>query len=101
MIQFSFTSERYKHDFPEAVAEVISATKSKPAMVPPVPGAPVIPAGQVSLYASFSVYASAQAKAEGGQALETISRSYTCDEADESFSKSEELFLAEVDGTTV
>lgn len=102
MIQFSFTSDRLKHTFPQAVAEVSSATKSKTGgMTPVAPGGTPAPAGQVSLYASFSVYASAAAKAAGGQPVDTISKSYTCAEADEPFVKAEELFLAEVDGTAV
>lgn len=97
MVQFSFTSDRLKHTFPSAVAEVTSATKSKMGAGPA--GQPA--AGEVSLFASFSVYASAQAKADGGQPVDTISKSYTCAELDESFTKAEELFLAEVNGTTV
>jgi hypothetical protein len=101
MIQFSYTSDRLKHAFPDAVAEVISATKSKTGVMPAVPGAAPAPAGQVNLFASFNVYASATAKSQGGQPVDTITKNYTCDEADESFVKSEELFLAEVNGTTV
>lgn len=99
MVQFSFFSDRVKHSFPNAVAEVISATKSKNMM--PSPSGSPLAEGEVSLFATFSVYASATAKADGGQAVDSISKNYVCLESDESFAKAEELFAAEVDGTII
>ena len=101
MIQFSFTSDRIKHTFTSAVAEVVSATKSKGPVAPMPPATQPAPADQISLYASFNVFASAAAKAEGAQPVETLSKSYVCLETDEPFAIAESLFLAEVSGTTV
>ena len=101
MVLFSFTSDRYKYTFPEAVAVVTSVTKSKNVM-PPVPPPNVQPLeGQVSLYANFSVYPSLESKNDGGQPIEMISKSYLCDEFDEAFAKAEELFTAEVNGSSI
>ena len=100
MILFSFTSDRYKYTFPQAIAEVVSVTKSKSVMAVPL-GSQQLVDGQVNLYANFNIYASLNSKNQGGQPVESISKNYLCNEFDETFSKAEELFLDEVSGTSV
>ena len=100
MILFSFISDRYKYTFPQAIAEVVSVTKSKSVMALP-PGSQQPVEGQVNLYANFNIYASLNSKNQGGQPIESISKNYLCDEFDEAFAKAEELFLDEVGGTSV
>ena len=100
MVQFSFSSNHLKHTFSSAVAQVVSATKSK-MYTPIIPGEEPNPQEQLTLYATFSVYASAAAKDNGGQAIESISKNYTCLEDDEPFAKSESSLADETSGTII
>lgn len=107
MIQFSHLSDRFKYTFPEAVALVVSASKSKLDIpgggMPPMNGITPSPSveNKSTLTATFNVYCSTEAHAANGQAVETIMKTWTIDSSDEAYAKAEELLEAEVSGTII